>query len=140
MVDAVMPPRTRTVHPMAFEFPRRAPAALFFPTVHIHDGEVHETAMFDHRLYCQLGAAPAKGWESSNGPASSSHRSWCGRRFRHVVRGERTSFTRSQTRGQVHVEDAFGQRLVAGLAQGGKRTREAPMGAARVLACDPANG
>lgn len=58
------------MHPMAFEFPRRAPAALFFPTVHIHDGEVHETAMFDHRLYCQLGAAPAKGWESSNGPAS----------------------------------------------------------------------
>jgi len=42
-----------TVHPMAFEFPRKDPAKIFFPTVHIHDGQVHENAAFDHALYCQ---------------------------------------------------------------------------------------
>ena len=26
----------------------------FFPTVHIHDGEVHDTAHFDHSLYYQI--------------------------------------------------------------------------------------
>jgi hypothetical protein len=41
------------VHPMAFEFPRRNPRQLFFPTVHIHDGKVHDLAHFDHALYCQ---------------------------------------------------------------------------------------
>ena len=41
------------IHPMAFSFPRRNPAVLFFPTVHIHDGEVHEAAEFDHTLYFQ---------------------------------------------------------------------------------------
>ena len=38
---------------MAFEFPRAEPKRLFFPTVHIHDGKVHATAVFDHSLYCQ---------------------------------------------------------------------------------------
>ena len=45
------------VHPMAFSFPRAKPTELFFPTVHIHDGEVHERADFDHVLYCQRGPA-----------------------------------------------------------------------------------
>ena len=45
------------VHPMAFSFPRANPAELFFPTVHIHDGEVHERADFDHVLYSQRGPA-----------------------------------------------------------------------------------
>ena len=50
-------------HPMAFEFPTRKPDALFFPTVHVHDGQVHETAHFNHELYCQIPAAAAgKGW------------------------------------------------------------------------------
>lgn len=44
----------RTIHPMAFRFPRRDPTALFFPTVHVHDGEVHARARFDHHLYCQV--------------------------------------------------------------------------------------
>ena len=44
------------VHPMAFEFPRRNARHLFFPTVHIHDGKVHEQADFDHALYCQADA------------------------------------------------------------------------------------
>jgi hypothetical protein len=46
-------PGTQIIHPMAFDFPRAEPTRLFFPTVHIHDGKVHATAMFDHALYCQ---------------------------------------------------------------------------------------
>lgn len=45
--------RPRTIHPMAFEFPRRDPSRLFFPTLHVHDGEVHPHAAFDHTLYYQ---------------------------------------------------------------------------------------
>jgi hypothetical protein len=59
--------KTQSFHPMALCFPRRDPRALFFPTVHIHDGAVHEEARFDHSLYCQLdagGVAP-RGWERS---------------------------------------------------------------------------
>lgn len=57
----------RTVHPMAFEFPRRDASALFFPTVHVHDGAVHPTAEFDHALYCQTAPAlePLMEWERS---------------------------------------------------------------------------
>lgn len=46
-------PFGKQAHPMAFSFPTAYPRVLFFPTVHIHDGKVHETAMFDHLLYCQ---------------------------------------------------------------------------------------
>ena len=46
-------PGKREVHPMAFSFPRADHRALFFPTVHIHDGTVRLKAAFDHRLYCQ---------------------------------------------------------------------------------------
>ncbi len=41
------------VHPMAFEFPRRNSDLLYFPTLHIHDGDIHPEAQFDHMLYCQ---------------------------------------------------------------------------------------
>jgi hypothetical protein len=40
-------------HPMAFRFPRRAPDEVFFPTLHVHDGQVHAQAEFDHTLYLQ---------------------------------------------------------------------------------------
>lgn len=43
----------RSIHPMAFDFPRKTPERLSFPTVHVHDGEVHPKATFDHLLYCQ---------------------------------------------------------------------------------------
>ena len=43
----------REPHPMAFEFETRNEKELFFPTVHIHDGEVHEQERFDHVLYMQ---------------------------------------------------------------------------------------
>jgi hypothetical protein len=44
---------TSSPHPMAFEFPRADAKRIFFPTVHIHDGQVHGKAVFDHTLYCQ---------------------------------------------------------------------------------------
>ncbi len=42
-----------TPHPMAFEFPTRDTEQVYFPTVHIHDGEVHDYEEFDHILYTQ---------------------------------------------------------------------------------------
>jgi hypothetical protein len=60
------------VHPMAFEFPRAKPKQLFFPTVHIHDGKVHDKADFDHWLFCQKGDGDETDlmkWEESPQPA-----------------------------------------------------------------------
>ena len=60
------------IHPMAFSFPRANPAGLYFPTVHIHDGKVHERAKFDHVLYCQRGAKDQftlLDWDESFRPA-----------------------------------------------------------------------
>jgi hypothetical protein len=39
-------------HPMAFEF-ESAGSSLFFPTLHIHDGEIHDSEVFEHVLYMQ---------------------------------------------------------------------------------------
>lgn len=47
------PSKTEKIHPMAFVFPRRDRDAIFFPTLHVHDGAVHETAHFDHVLFLQ---------------------------------------------------------------------------------------
>lgn len=56
----------REFHPMAFEFPTRHPDRIFFPTAHVHDGEVHPSAEFDHSLYVQAAGAP-RGCESDPG-------------------------------------------------------------------------
>jgi hypothetical protein len=61
----------KDVHPMAFDFLRRAPRTLFFPTVHIHDGQVHGKAEFDHSLYCQTSLSLDRNWEDSFAPAQS---------------------------------------------------------------------
>lgn len=42
-----------TPHPIAIEIDTRTRESLFFPTVHIHDGTVHEKDEFDHVLYAQ---------------------------------------------------------------------------------------
>ncbi len=47
------PSQGATVHPMALEFRTRLHDMVFFPTVHIHDGQVHGTEQFDHVLYVQ---------------------------------------------------------------------------------------
>lgn len=62
---------SQRIHAMAFEFPRANPRKLFFPTVHIHDGKVHDRAGFDHTLYCQhTGMEEAiMSWEESRQPA-----------------------------------------------------------------------
>src|SRR6185295_3169401 len=62
-----------TVHPMAFEFPRQDPKKIFFPTVHIHDGQVRDKASFDHALYCQKREADKTSlpeWRESDTPAA----------------------------------------------------------------------
>lgn len=60
----------KEVHPMAFEFPRRNPHAIYFPTVHVHDGTVQPQGDFDHRLFCQtakvLKRAQQSLWEHDN--------------------------------------------------------------------------
>jgi len=61
-----------TIHPMAFEFPRADATKVFFPTVHIHDGQVHDKADFDHALYCQKREADKTSlpeWRESDYPA-----------------------------------------------------------------------
>ncbi len=61
--------KRQSVHPMAFSFPTREPSALYFPTVHVHDGAVHPRATFDHALYAQadgvLEATLGLGWSRS---------------------------------------------------------------------------
>ena len=58
------------VHPMAFAFPTRDRRHITFPTVHIHDGEVHKKAEFDHSLYCQSPSSEvATAWRESVFPA-----------------------------------------------------------------------
>lgn len=65
-------PGRQKVHPMALTFPSRFADRLFFPTVHIHDGEVHEKEKFDHNLYAQClhrGGRALLQWEESSGNA-----------------------------------------------------------------------
>jgi hypothetical protein len=65
----------KKIHPMAFDFPAADPKVLFFPTVHIHDGKVHDKADFDHDLYCQEGEADDHKallhWRESDRPAEA---------------------------------------------------------------------
>lgn len=64
----------QTLHPMAFTFPRREPEALFFPTLHVHDGDVPARAQFDHMLFCQVdGLLDATlDWDTSLEPLGAS--------------------------------------------------------------------
>lgn len=59
------------VHPMAFSFPTALAETVFFPTLHIHDGEVHAKETFDHILYLQGPATNLArgGWQESPGLA-----------------------------------------------------------------------
>lgn len=52
------------IHPMAFELVTRDPDRLFFPTLHVHDGVLHDGAEFAHSLYTQ-GATGADSWEAA---------------------------------------------------------------------------
>jgi len=62
----LVPGRPAQIHPMAFVFPTRSLDRLFFPTLHVHDGRVHDEAAFDHTFYAQGGSNPD--WRESEGP------------------------------------------------------------------------
>ena len=64
-------PGNAQVHPMAFSFPTALADTVFFPTLHIHDGEVHAKETFDHTLYLQGPASNLArgGWSESPGLA-----------------------------------------------------------------------
>lgn len=99
-------PAAKSVHPMVFTFPRRDPASVFFPTVHIHDGEVHKEAQFDHVLYCQPTAdlrLNVSGWQESrqNAEAFVSEK-----KSLHVVMGDHHCY-RKELSGNLPNQDTF---------------------------------
>ncbi|MFO0761477.1 MAG: hypothetical protein U0359_33670 [Byssovorax sp.] len=49
--------KKKSIHPMAFSFETGEPRSIFFPTLHVHDGVLHEEAHFDHKLYYQAEGA-----------------------------------------------------------------------------------
>lgn len=53
------------IQPMAFSFPSATPDEVFFPTLHIHDGKIHDKEVFDHTLYCQSTRQDVSRWEES---------------------------------------------------------------------------
>ncbi|MFZ1754312.1 MAG: hypothetical protein WBO46_17460 [Caldilineaceae bacterium] len=70
-------PGAQSVHPMAFEFPRRHPDQLFFPTVHVHQGIVEASADFDHAFYWQAtfsggGNFPGRGGRRADYPLEAN--------------------------------------------------------------------
>jgi len=60
-----------SIHPMALRFPRRDRRAVFFPTVHVHDGSVPAAAAFDHALYAQHVDTDRR-WTESMGPLATA--------------------------------------------------------------------
>lgn len=76
----------RKIHPMAFEFPRRNPHELFYPTVHIHDGKLETQADFDHSIYCQT-PQRHEGWLVSSNEIPGLHPSPAGQ-FMHIDRAQ----------------------------------------------------
>ena len=52
-VFKLKPGQPQRVHPLALSFPTATPDTIFFPTLHIHDAQVHRHAHFDHILYAQ---------------------------------------------------------------------------------------
>jgi hypothetical protein len=95
---------TQKVHPMAFEFPRRHPKALFFPTVHIHDGTVHPKADFHHTLYCQASDKILMNWAESPQPAAMFMKKL--KQFPDLMDGEGHCYRRTMN-GELKNEDVL---------------------------------
>jgi hypothetical protein len=88
--DPPIPSVPKKRHPMVFDFPRRNPSQIFFPTVHVHDGAVHPTAHFDHTLYAQLdNPRIPEDWEPAESPTER-----LAPRAKGYVRPERPMFRR----------------------------------------------
>lgn len=92
-------PGSSRIHPMAFVFESRLQGKLFFPTIHIHDGEVSENDHFDHTLYAQgwlNSVFVESGWHASKQIAGSQLSEektkglvWAGGKvFRRTLKGE----------------------------------------------------
>ena len=77
-----------STHPMAFEYDV-ATESTFFPTVHIHDGEVHQMEEFDHELFVQHA--------NLDSTTSPSYRDW------NVV-DEVTGFIRSESQADQYCD------------------------------------
>ena len=60
-------------HPMAFEF-ECDHDSIYFPTMHIHDGQIHNTEEFDHDLYLQHAGFDSRvyGYRNSDFPDEST--------------------------------------------------------------------
>lgn len=87
-----------STHPIAFEFQTRLNDALYFPTVHIHDGTVHEKDAFDHVLYLQEATFDASAGDYE-GPGKVD---------------ESTNWVRSQGKASAYVDDKRALGLVTG--------------------------
>jgi hypothetical protein len=63
----------KRIHPMAQEFPCREPDALFFPTVHVHDGgSVPAVPDFEDKLFFLSAKGPwLREWFASGAPAKN---------------------------------------------------------------------
>lgn len=85
-------------HPIAFELDTRLDGALFLPTVHIHDGTVHERDDFDHALYVQSPVLDAR-VSDYDGPSA-------------IDKG--TGFVRSQAAAKTFADAARSQGLLDG--------------------------
>jgi hypothetical protein len=53
------------VHPLALRFTPRTTDKLFYPTVHVHDGDLPDLAEFDHTLYLQSADFEPADWEKA---------------------------------------------------------------------------
>lgn len=95
------PVEQRKVHPMAFAFHTREPRAIFFPTVHVHDGSAPARARFDHDVYCQSARLPL-GWQQASRPidAYQSARS-------QGLLDEHTGCFKLQLKGELENEDVW---------------------------------
>jgi len=68
-------PGNQKPHPMAFKFKSAIPDYAYFPTVHVHDGKVHEREGFDHTLYLQHegNKSPPDNWNSNTEKGAKAH-------------------------------------------------------------------
>lgn len=69
-------------HPMAMKF-ASATKEIFFPTLHIHDGEIHDREAFEHELYLQHASLDAKVGRYRNSDVSD--------RATNLVRSQKTA-------------------------------------------------
>jgi hypothetical protein len=119
--------KRQTIHPMAFTFPTRRPKALFFPTLHIHDGHLPDRARFDHALYVQSDDAllvRTLGFEPSMqalGEAMNASRAMglvdpAARAYRQTLHGERANvdhyYEPPRCRGVDVLDDLLKQRFL----------------------------